>query len=273
MKLVRFNFLPLSRDIFVMLTFYCYFTVLGDDKNKAFALNRNGKRVTRVNRADLLSNYSWLPIIVRVFNGMCCNYNEIFSQFYKLFLFYFIDGLIELQIEGERNAFLSATNSKSDPVQYIGFRSNGTQTANWRIDCPIRRPTQPHECQEYSTPANETRYMQTWNVHELDDNRRNGDDLQLNVYVRAARNAGILLSSVEPMAMSTHNISAPYYEILLAAGSDNREFELQRNTGRLDRTTEKNVLDANKWVLVEISLKSGTPILFCNDTFGSYNHF
>lgn len=158
-------------------------------------------------------------------------------------------------------------------MQYIGFRSNGTQTANWRIDCPIRRPTQPHECQEYSTPANETRFMQTWNVRELNDNRRNGDDLQLNVYVRATQSASILLSSTEPVAMSTHNISAPYYEILLATGSDNREFELQRNTGRLDRTTEKNVLDANKWVLVEISLKSGTCILFCDDTFGFYNHF
>lgn len=103
--------------------------------------------------------------------------------------------------------------------------------------------------------------MQTWNVRELDNNRRSGDELTLNVYVRAERNARILLSSVEsPVPTNNVNVSAPYYEVVLGAGSDGREFELLRNTGRLDRTTEKNVLDAGKWVLVEISLKSGGTI-------------
>lgn len=45
-------------------------SVLGEDKNRRFSINRNGKYVSREKRDTLLSASAWLPLIVRVYNGI-----------------------------------------------------------------------------------------------------------------------------------------------------------------------------------------------------------
>lgn len=186
----------------------------------------------RVSRDGLLSINSYLPVIVRIFN----------------------DGRIQLQIDGEQDPFFSAANPNSEQIRFVGFSIVGNAPSNWLFDCPIDRPP-PRVCQQYMTPVNVNQYMAFWRVRDLDDNTQRGD-IRLNLQVRTVRNVRILLSSVSNFNAA---VNSPYYEIVLGAG-DNREFELQRNTGRLDRTTVRDLLTPNAWVPVEISILSGKCI-------------
>lgn len=163
----------------------------------------------------------------------------------------FNDGLVQLQIDGEQEPFLSAANRNHEPIRFVGFTINGNVASHWLFDCPIDRPA-PRVCQQYMTPVNVNQYLSFWRVRDLDDNTQRGD-IRLNLQVRTVRNVRILLSSV---ANFNAGVSAPYYEIVLGAG-DNREFELQRNTGRLDRTTANNLLTPTAWTPIEISILSG----------------
>lgn len=108
-------------------------------------------------------------------------------------------------------------------------------------------------CQEFGTRPNDTEYGQFWTVTDMEQNRRFAD-VRLNVYVQASREARLRLSSV-PHA-SAHS-SAPYYELVLGTGGDHSEYELQRSTHRLDRTSRKDLLSPQTSVHVEITIKIG----------------
>lgn len=190
-------------------------------------------------------------------------------------LVFFIDGLIELQIEGERNAFLSAKNKNHKGIDFVGFKNGGIRTSNWLIGCPIEREAERRESymihlpkttiltifacftvctQRYSTEINETDFTTFFDIHSISQNRPSSD-IKLTVYVEATRDVSILLSPVDSYSVESR---VPSYEIRIASGDKQKDYQLHRNHERLVNNSESNLLQPNARVPVEIIIKIGT---------------
>lgn len=86
--------------------------------------------------------------------------------------------------------------------------------------------------------------------------------------MEATHDVSILLSSVDSYSVE---FSAPSYEIRLATGKNQKEYELHRNHNRLEKDSANDLLQSQVLVPIDIVIKTGKFFGACSRV-SEYNY-